>query len=120
MLKLLFLPRGYVTIFALFWWFQNGELDFWREPDQRPTATQIVAWLSSSNQNSQSEIEVINPPDTEHTRLKSQILAELAKYERSHTSETAVPLENRDSELTGQMRSEIPPEIGDYLHKLFR
>ena len=131
MFKLLFLPRGYLTLIALFWAYEHGLLDSMFQTSDSPVAAQIVEWLNSAGkQEGEFATEPDSMPPAEYATLKNQILEELSAFDPPSVETTPSRFEYlqsqahdgadaRDGEQS-QSRSEIPQDIKNYLHKYFR
>ncbi|MBD3673709.1 MAG: hypothetical protein HUJ26_09320 [Planctomycetaceae bacterium] len=108
MFKLLFLPRGYLTLFVLFWTYQNGWWDSWPLSDLRPATTCLIQWLKPLEISWNNANESSGRPDAgQHEVLKLQILEELSKYDFQSSPAESLSPEPMDSNRTISPRREI-------------
>ncbi|MDB4638080.1 MAG: hypothetical protein P8M30_02660 [Planctomycetaceae bacterium] len=125
MFKMLFLPRGYFTIVALFWAYDYGLFDSISQSPDYPTGTSMTEWLKPGDTPKDEMTAAIDlMPPAEFASLKDEILKELSALDQqlADNSQTSLVQSQTSSrrEDQGQRRSEVPRDIKIYLHKLFR
>jgi len=123
--KMLFLPRGYLTVVALFWAYDSGLFDSIARSPNSPTATSISEWLKVEEKAEPEITPIIDSmPPAEFATLKDEILQELSAFDQqsTHSSQTSFDSLQMNSveEDLPQKRSEAPRGIKNYLHKIFR